>query len=77
MSKVVEEIARQATHLSRQQRLDLASLILEMDEDVAEGEISLIWEDEILARIGAIDDGQTEGISFEDVMRDAEGRLTS
>ena len=77
MSKAFEEIAKDATQLSREQRLDLANLLLEMNDDVAAVGVSVTWEQEILARIRAVDGGQSEGVSFEDVMRDAEGRLTS
>ena len=77
MSKAFEEIAKDATQLSREQRLDLANLLLEMNDDVAAAGVSVTWEQEIMARIRAVDGGQSEGVSFEDVMRDAEGRLTS
>jgi len=77
MSKVFEEIAREAAQLSRKQRLDLASLLLKSADDFAEAEVSDTWEEEILARIQAVDEGQAEGVSFEQVMLDAEGRLTS
>jgi len=77
MSKAFEEIAREAIELTRQQRLDLASLLLQTTDDLAEPEVSAAWEQEILARIRAVDEGRAEGISFEQVMLDAEGRLTS
>jgi hypothetical protein len=77
MSKAFEEIVQEATHLSREQRLELASLLLELNESSADAEVSAAWEQEILARIRAIDENQVEGVSFEAVMRDAEDRLTS
>jgi len=77
MSKAFEEIAREATRLSRKQRLDLASLLLELNDGAADADVSAEWEQEILARIRAVDEGQAEGISFEAVMREAEDRLTS
>jgi hypothetical protein len=76
MSKAFEEIAREATQLSQKQRLDLASLLLEMNDETSE-DVSATWEEEILARIQAVDSGQTLGFSFEDVIRDAESRLSS
>jgi len=45
-------------------------------DETAETEISEIGEEEVLARIRAIDEGREEGFSFEDVMRDAEDILT-
>jgi hypothetical protein len=75
MSKAFEEIARKAVQLTRKQRLDLASILLEMTDDFAD--VNAAWEQEILARIRAVDEGLAEGVSFADVMREAEGRLTS
>ncbi|HEY8185334.1 MAG TPA: addiction module protein [Pyrinomonadaceae bacterium] len=77
MSKAFEEIAREATQLSRAQQLALAQLLLELNEASAGPDVSAAWEEEILARIRAVDENQTEGISLETVMRDAEDRLTS
>ena len=77
MSKAFDEIAREASQLSREQRLDLASMLLELNEDPSEEDVSAVWEEEILARIRAVDENEAEGVSFEAVMRDAESRLTS
>jgi len=77
MSKAFEEIAREATQLSREQRLELASLLLQLNEGSVNSEVNAVWEEEILARIQAVDENQIEGVSFETVMRDAEDRLTS
>lgn len=78
MSKAFEEIAKAATQLSHEQRNHLASLLLELNEDSADtAAISVEWEREILARIKAVDDGEVGGVSFEDVMREAEGRLST
>jgi hypothetical protein len=72
MSKAFEEIAKEAAQLSREQRNHLASLLLDLNEDSTDMTVSAEWEREILARIRADDEGETEGVSFEDVMREAE-----
>ena len=77
MSKAFDEIAREASQLSREQRLELASMLLELNEDLGEEDVSAAWEEEILARIRAVDENETEGVSFEAVMRDAESHLNS
>jgi hypothetical protein len=77
MSKVFDEIVREASQLSREQRFHLAGLLLELDEDSRETSTSAEWEQEILARIRAVDEGEVTGISLEKVMHDAEERLTS
>ena len=46
-------------------------------EEIAEPEVSIVWDEEIIARIQAVDEGRAEGVSFEDVMREAEGLLNS
>lgn len=72
MSKAFEEIAKEASQLSREQRLDLASLLLRLNDSTSDTDVSAEWEREILARIRAIDENEVEGISFEAVMREAE-----
>ena len=74
MSKAFDEIAQEATQLSPEKRLELASLLLELNESSAGIEASAAWEEEILARIRAVDENQIEGVSFEAVMREAEDR---
>ncbi|HEX9545510.1 MAG TPA: addiction module protein [Pyrinomonadaceae bacterium] len=75
MSKAFEEIVKEASQLSRKQRLDLASLLLELNDCAVDADVGAEWEQEILARIRAVDGGQAEGTSFEAVMREAEDRL--
>lgn len=77
MSKAFEEIAKEACQLSREQRLDLASLLLKLNDGSPDSDVTAEWEQEILARIRAIDENEVEGISFEAVMREAEEHLTS
>jgi predicted GTPase len=77
MSKAFEELAKEASQLSREQRLDLASLLLELNDGTPAANVTTEWEQEILARIRAIDENEVEGISFEAVMREAEEHLTS
>ena len=75
MSKAFEGIVKEARQLSPEQRLDLASLLLELNEGSADAEVSAAWEKEILARSKKIDENEARGVSFESVMQDAMGRL--
>ena len=63
MSKVFDEIAREASQLPREQRLHLASLLSELNEDSKATSTSAEWEQEILARIRAVDEAGVIGIS--------------
>lgn len=60
--------------LSRKERLALANRLLNDDEDSDASEIEAAWEEEILARIQAIDDGTAVGIPYEEVIRAARNR---
>jgi hypothetical protein len=77
MSKAFEEFYQEGYSLSHEQRLELASRLLELNESSADFQMSAAWEREILARIRAVDENEVEGVSFEAVMGDAEDRFTS
>jgi putative addiction module component (TIGR02574 family) len=74
MSAALEEITEKARALSRQERLTLANRLLSDDEDSDAPEIEAAWEEEILARIKAIDDGTAIGVPYEEVIRAARNR---
>jgi putative addiction module component (TIGR02574 family) len=74
MSAALEEITERALRLSRQERLALANRLLSDDRDGDVSEVEMAWEEEILARIQAIDDGTAVGIPYEDVIRAARNR---
>ncbi len=74
MSAALEEITEKARALTRQERLTLANRLLSDDEDSDAMEIEAAWEEEILARIKAIDDGTAIGIPYEEVIHAARDR---
>ena len=51
MSKAFEEIAKEASQLSREQRLDLATLLLDLNDNTAGADVTAAWEQEILTRL--------------------------
>ncbi len=76
MSKPFEDIAKDAANLPREQRLSLANLLLELDETGAADPPDGVWEEEIRARIRALDNGTARSEDYEDVMRSGEAHLT-
>ena len=74
MSAALEEVTEKALRLSRQEKLALANRLLSDDQDGDASEIEAAWEDEILARIQAIDDGTAVGVPHEEVIRAARNR---
>jgi len=75
MSATLEDIARNALQLPSRQRLVLAGLLLEIDDAASDREVEAAWEQEIQDRIMAVDGGDVRGISYQDVMNEAERRL--
>ena len=74
MSAALEEITEKALRLSRREKLALANRLLNDDEAINPSEIEAAWEEEILARIQAIDNGTAIGIPYEEVVRAARKR---
>jgi putative addiction module component (TIGR02574 family) len=72
MSAALEEITEKAMRLSRPERLALANRLLTEEDEVDGREIEAAWEEEITARIRAIDDGTAQSVPYEDVIRAAQ-----
>jgi len=75
MSATLEDIARNALQLPSRQRLMLAGLLLEIDDATIDQEVEAAWEQEIQARIMAVDSGSVDGIPYHDVMSAAAKRF--
>jgi putative addiction module component (TIGR02574 family) len=75
MAKALEEITKEAIQLPRSQRIALAGLLLELEDYPDDPEAEAAWERELLARIKAIDEGTATGVSYEEVMNEAEKRF--
>jgi predicted GTPase len=77
MTTTLENITKQAIHLSPHQRIALASFLLKLDSTGAgeDAVVEQVWEDEIEARIRAVDSGSAVGISYSEVMREADSRF--
>lgn len=75
MSRAVDELARAALRLPRQQRLALAGILLELEDASEDPDVDAAWEEEIRARVEAVDSGTAVGIPYQQVMREAQKRL--
>lgn len=71
----IEEITKEIVELPRHQRLALIRLLLDIDQPAASGDIDAVWDEEIRARIKAVDEGRAVGIPYEDVRKEITGRL--
>ena len=73
MSAALEEITEKALQLSPQDKLALANRLLS-DQLSDASEVEAAWDEEILARIEAIDNGTAIGVPFEEVIDAARKR---
>ena len=73
MSAALEEITEKALQLSPQNKLALANRLLS-DQLSDASEVEAAWDEEILARIEAIDNGTAIGVPFEEVIHAARKR---
>jgi len=65
MATAFEQVTREALQLPGHQRLALAGLLLELVDAGGDPEAEAAWEDEIRARIQAVDDGTAVGIPYD------------
>ena len=72
MERGFEIIIREALELTPRQRLELAGILLASADGEVECGSQEAWDDEIHARIRAIDQGREIGVSFEALMASAD-----
>jgi putative addiction module component (TIGR02574 family) len=77
MVTTLEEIAREAAAMTRQERLTLVRMLLDLDQPSNAEEIANAWEIEIRARVKAVDEGRVTGISYEEIRKEMAGRFGS
>lgn len=76
MAKALEEVTKAAMDLPVHHRRALAALLLESADAANHLDAGPAWEAEIGDRIQAVDEGTVIGVAYEDVLRDAERRLS-
>jgi putative addiction module component (TIGR02574 family) len=73
MSPALSHLAHEARLLPGPERFSLALMLL--DDDGATGTSTQAWEEEIQARIRAIDAGAVKGIPYDEAMAELDRRL--
>lgn len=77
MAASIEEITKEVVDLPRHQRLALVRLLLDLDQPGTSDEIEQAWDEEIRARVKAVDDGRATGIPYEQIKKEMAGRFPS
>ena len=75
MATNIEEITKEIVELPRHQRLTLVRLLLDLDRPGTTGEIDSAWDEEIRARVKAIDEGRAVGIPYERIKKEMAERF--
>jgi putative addiction module component (TIGR02574 family) len=77
MPSTFNSVAEQALSLRAEDRIRLATELLQSVEPEAGDEVERAWEQEILRRIAQIDSGDARGRSWDDIKRDFDSRYAS
>lgn len=77
MAASIEEITKEVVDLPRHQRLTLVRLLLDLDQPGTNEEIDQVWDEEIRARVQAIDEGRATGIPYDQIKKEMSERFPS
>jgi putative addiction module component (TIGR02574 family) len=75
MPTPLEQVTKGARALPARERLALVAYLLQTAEGAADSEAETRWDSELQDRIRAIDEGRQIGVSYDDVMREADNQL--
>jgi putative addiction module component (TIGR02574 family) len=75
MATTIEKIAQQVATMTRQERLTLMRLLLDLDQPPAVDAIATAWDQEIRARVKAVDEGRAAGIPYDQIKEEMTSRF--
>ena len=70
MATPIEKITQEVVELSRRERLTLMRLLLDLDQPSKGDEIEKAWDQEIRARVKAVDQGRASGIRYDEIKKE-------
>ena len=71
----IEELTLEAIRLPKEQRLALARALLDLEPACGVAEVERSWDEEIRARIKAVDEGRITGIAYNDLRHEMDSRF--
>jgi len=77
MATPIEKITPEVVELSRRERLTLMRVLLDLDQPSRGDEIDKAWDQEIRARVKAVDEGRVSGVRYDEIRREMNGRFGS
>ena len=75
MASSATDILKQALELKEEERTELASLLIESLDELAEGGVEAAWAVEIERRMADLDSGSEKTLSWDEVREKLHGRL--
>jgi putative addiction module component (TIGR02574 family) len=75
MATSIEQITKEIIDLPRHQRLTLVRLLLDLDQPGKGDEIEAAWDEEIRARVKAVDEGRVTGIAYDQIKKEVTNRF--
>lgn len=75
MATPIEKITQEVVELSRSERLTLVRLLLDLDQPSKGDEIEKAWDQEIRARVKAVDEGRASGIRYDEIKQELSSRF--
>jgi putative addiction module component (TIGR02574 family) len=75
MATPIEKITQEVVELSRRERLTLMRLLLDLDQPSQGDEIEKAWDQEIRARVRAVDEGHVSGIPYDQIQQEMTSRF--
>ena len=77
MPTTIEQIRKSIINLTNKERLEIAKMILFLDNQSSDADIDSDWEKEILERVNAIERGTAIGLDYNKAMDEIKIKLHS
>ncbi len=77
MATSIEKITQEVSELSRLERLALMRVLLDLDQPSKGEEIEQAWDQEIRARVKAVDEGRASGIPYDQIKLEMQNRFAA
>lgn len=77
MPTTIEQITKSIINLSNKERLEIAKMILFLDNQSSDVDTDSDWENEILDRVNAIEQGTAIGLDYNKAIDEIKIRLHS
>ncbi len=77
MQRNFEEITKELIILPKRERLEIVRFLLFLDSRSLDTDVESAWEEEIMDRVRAVDEGKATGIDYNKAMKEIEQRFIS